>query len=73
MQTLNKMKAKLDKESASHAEQMSDMSERLNELERLLDDERNERQQLELAVKTGSLPDDTKVDNLNNKLCLYFI
>ena len=61
MQTLNKMRAKLEKESANHNDQLNDMSVRLEELQRLLDFERNERQQLELAVKNGSLPDDAKV------------
>ena len=64
MITLNKIRAKLDKESNALLEakgQMADMMAKINELQQLVDLERTERIKLEHAVKTGSLPDDAKV------------
>ena len=63
MSTVNKMKSKLEKESYGHLEaksQVAELSARLNELTAYLEAERAEREKLERAVKSGSLPDDTK-------------
>lgn len=64
MQTLNKIKAKLEKETLAALDakaQLADMTARINELQQMVELERNERMKLEIAVKMGSLPDDTKV------------
>lgn len=64
MQTLNKIKAKLEKETLAALDakaQLAEMTARINELQQMVELERNERMKLEIAVKMGSLPDDTKV------------
>jgi len=64
MQTLNNIKARLDKETTAHAEtrfQLDDMSAKFYQLQQLIDLERSERFKLEHAVNSGSLPDDAKV------------
>lgn len=64
MQTLNNIKARLDKEVTAHAEtrcQLEEMSAKLYQLQQLVDLERSERFKLEHAVNSGSLPDDAKV------------
>lgn len=64
MQTLNKIKAKLEKETLAGMEaktQLAEMAARINELQQMVELERNERMNLEYAVKMGSLPDDAKM------------
>lgn len=64
MQTLNNIKARLDKETMSHADtrsQLEEMSAQLFQLQQLIEVERSERSKLEHAVNSGSLPDDAKV------------
>ena len=64
MQTLNNIKARLDKETMAHADtrsQLDDMSAKLFQLQQIIDLERSERFKLENAVNSGSLPDDAKV------------
>jgi len=64
MQTLHKIKAKLERESSTLYEarqQIADMTSRIRYLEELVDIERNELVKLERAVQTGSLPDDAKM------------
>ena len=64
MQTLNKIKAKLEKESFANVEakaQIAEMAAKIAELQQLVELERTERIKLEYAVKTGSLPDDAKM------------
>ncbi|XP_076441930.1 disheveled-associated activator of morphogenesis 1-like isoform X2 [Babylonia areolata] len=62
--TMNMMKARLDKEMASHAEtrkQLEDLLTRVEDIRSQLDTERGEKQKLQHLVQTGSLPDDAKV------------
>ncbi|KAK2146064.1 hypothetical protein LSH36_635g01003 [Paralvinella palmiformis] len=64
MQTLQKIKAKLEKETLAHNEtkiHLAELQTRLAELQQMVDWERGERSKLEHAVKTGSLPDDAKM------------
>ncbi|KAK7502698.1 hypothetical protein BaRGS_00005948, partial [Batillaria attramentaria] len=62
--TMNMMKARLEKETASHAEtrrQLEDLLARVEDIRSQLDTERGEKQKLQHLVQTGSLPDDAKV------------
>ena len=71
MTTLNSIKARLEREVSLHAEtrsQLDEMSTRLFQLQQLVDVERAEREKLEHAVSSGSLPDDTKVGLSSSKL-----
>jgi len=71
MTTLNSIKARLEREVSSHAEtraQLEEMSARLYQLQQLADVERCEREKLEHAVTSGSLPDDAKVGLSSSKL-----
>jgi len=64
MTTLNSIKARLEREVSLHAEtrtQLEEMSSRLLNVQQLVDVERAEREKLEHAVTSGSLPDDAKV------------
>lgn len=64
MQTLNKIKTKLEKETLAAMDmkaRLAEMTARMSELQQMIEWERNERIKLEIAVKTGSLPDDAKV------------
>ena len=64
MTTLNSIKARLEREVSMHAEtrtQLDEMSSRLSQLQQLVDMQRAEREKLEHAVTSGSLPDDAKV------------
>lgn len=61
MKTLNNIKARLDKESAAHAETRAQLEAEIVQLHYQVDVERHERHRLELAVQTGSLPDDAKL------------
>lgn len=64
MQTLQKIKTKLEKETLAHNEtklQLAELQAKLAELQQMVDWERGERSKLEHAVKTGSLPDDAKM------------
>ncbi|XP_060571050.1 disheveled-associated activator of morphogenesis 1-like [Ruditapes philippinarum] len=64
LDTVNKMKTKLEKETAGHQEtkqHINDLNRHIEELKAQLEAERGERMKLQHLVKTGSLPDDAKV------------
>ncbi|XP_052768574.1 disheveled-associated activator of morphogenesis 1-like isoform X2 [Mya arenaria] len=64
LDTVNKMKTKLEKETAALSEtrqQINDLGRYVEELKAQLEAERGERMKLQHLVKTGSLPDDAKV------------
>lgn len=64
LDTVNKMKTKLEKETTGHLEtkqHIQDLNRHVEELKAQLELERGERMKLQHLVKTGSLPDDAKV------------
>ena len=64
MQTLNKIKTKLEKDATNHAEakgKLAELQQQVSDLNQLVELERMERVKLEHAVQSGSLPDDAKV------------
>lgn len=61
--TLNKMKVKLEKETVGHLEanqKIAELEYRINELNLMLEMERQQRSQVESMAKAGSLSDDAK-------------
>ena len=62
--TVSKMKLKLERETNSHTEtqqNLSDLSAHFHHLKGQLETEKNERQRLEVLFKSGNIPDDAKV------------
>ncbi|KAK2166761.1 hypothetical protein NP493_1306g00020 [Ridgeia piscesae] len=65
MSMLNKIKKRLQSEAETHSEtqrELEAMKMQLLELQQMVELERAERAKLEYLVKTGSLPDDAKMD-----------